>query len=187
MGCTGAELAREGRHPRQRIAHAGHALVGRHDVGGSRRGRHARAFRMHAAHGGDSAPSGLPRQRPARVAVAAGAETRAADEDVRSLLLEPGQQLRQRLRLVFAEVVVAADERDGDLQSQSATRTHGARQAFRGQAGRSLRAAPREELVQVVRDLHQVTARSLMSPIWETAPRYSTTRRGPASIAERPL
>ena len=72
---------------------------------------------------------------------------------------------------MFPEVVVAAGQRDGDLEAEALARPDGALEAHRLRAGRLLAAQPGEELVEVVHDLHHDTARSLMSPIWQSDPR----------------
>ncbi len=120
---------------------------------------------MHAADGGHATARRLARERAAGVAVAARPERRSADEHVGPLLIEPAQELRERVFFVLTEVVVAAGERDGHVETEASAGADGAVEADRLRAGRLLATEAGEELVDVVHDLHHDTARSFMSPI----------------------
>ena len=141
-GSPAAKRVGKARHQRERRAHARHARSGRDDVRRAFRGEHARAIGRHAGDDRDAASSGLARERAARVAVASRAEGGAAHQDVGPDLVEPREQPGERLLLVLAEPVVAARERDIDLEAFSdepSTRPRRPLDPHRLVAGRLLR------------------------------------------------
>ena len=75
---------------------------------------------------------------------------------------------------MLAEVIVATRERQGHVEPETREAFPWAGRALDADrsGSRSLLAAhSREELVEIVGDLHAATPRRSMSPIWHVAPR----------------
>ena len=164
------------------VAHARDVRPGRDDVRGAFGGEHARAVGRHAGDDRDAAPSGLARERTARVAVPSRAERGAAHQDVGPDLVEPREQPGERLLLVLAESIVAARERDVDLEPRCHQPSAGAGRALdpdRLVTGGLLATQAGEELVEVVDDGHAGTAVNDMSPV-SHARAQVRPRSGPA-------